>query len=156
MTGEVSANFMRAGERYVLFNGSITEPVRIVRIKTGEVWAAANLTGHGPWSEMNWDLNGVRRRKPSDLGWSVRCLFDAKNRPATLKEGLRYYYVSGGITEPLVYRPECKTFCMWLEGHQWDEYGKNLDFNGTPDPNRDLVVELPLVLKVGDDSEQSL
>jgi hypothetical protein len=65
-------------------------------------------------------------------------------------EGARYFYVGGGVTEAPItrMRGSSEIFCLFDVGYQWDKFGKNLDYRDGPCPDHDLVVQLPLQLRV--------
>ena len=138
------------GKRYVLHNGLITTPVEIVFHRER---AVAFVLGN-PHCEIKWDLQGKNLTRYK--GWDIKKPYIPDMYPAILKPGLRYYYVSGGITEPLSYDADTNTFCMFDIGFRWDAQGKNLDYREGPFQGADLVVQLPLCLGLGDGSIQSL
>lgn len=142
----VEGDLLVAGLRYVLRNGLVTEPMRVGE-KNGAPRAKACLRGHHPKQERQWDGRGKNLLR--HVAWDVVEVFDASKFPTELKEGHRYYYVSGGMTGPLTYLPKNDTYCLFDVGHQWNKLGKNLDYEGEPFAEADLVVETPLFIGVG-------
>lgn len=138
------------GEQYVLHNGLITTAMKIDHNRER---AVAFVLGN-PHCERKWDFQGRNLTLPSE--WNIKKPYIPDMYPSTLKPGQRYYYVSGGITEPLSYDADTNTFCMFDVGFRWDAQGKNLDYREGPFQGADLVVQLPLCLGLGDGSIQSL
>ena len=138
------------GEQYVLYNGLITTPMRIDWQRER---AVAFVFGN-PYDQRKWDSQGKNLTLPPE--WDIKGPYIQSLYPLTLKPGQRYYYVTGGMTEPLSYHEDTNTFCMFDVGYRWDEYGKNLDYKDGPEAGADLVVQLPLCLAVSNGSTQSL
>ncbi len=137
-------------KQYVLYNGLITRPMRLDFERER---AIAFVLGN-PSDQRKWDFQGKNLTLPPE--WDIREPYIHSLYPSTLKPGQRYYYVSGGMTEPLSYHEGTNTFCMFDVGYRWDQYGKNLDYKDGPDALADLVVQLPLCLSVSNGSIQSL
>ena len=138
------------GVQFVLYNGLITTPMKWNNKK--ERYFAFVLGN--PYVKRQWDFQGKNLTLPPE--WDIRGPYIQSLYPSTLKPGQRYYYVAGGMTDPLSYDEATKTFCMFDVGYRWDQYGKNLDYKDGPDACVDLVVQLPLCLAVSNGSTQSL
>lgn len=146
---------MEEGVRYVLQNGLVTLPLKLEHREGRESRASAGILGR-PYALKHWKMDGTAWRGPG-CGWDIVKVFDVARYPTELKLGARYFYVDGGLSQPLDYRSEEGGFGVFMTGHQWDKFGKNLDFNGRPDEKKDLIVALPLYLRVGlDETDWSL
>jgi len=136
--------------QFVLYNGLITTPMQFDNEKERYV---AFVLGN-PHVQRKWDTQGRNLTLPSE--WDIKAPYIQSLYPQTLKPGQRYYYDSGGMTDPLSYDEATNTFCMFDVGYRWDQYGKNLDYKIGPDAGADLVVQLPLCLAPSNGSIQSL
>jgi hypothetical protein len=137
-------------QQYVLYNGLITTPVLI----DFERHRAVAFVLGNPHDQRKWDSRGKNLTLPPE--WDIKEPYIQNLYPSTLKPGQRYYYVTGGMTEPLSYHEGTNTFCMFDVGYRWDQYGKNLDYHEGLYVGADLVVQLPLCLAVSNGSTQSL
>lgn len=138
------------GDQFVLYNGLITTPMQWDNDKER---CFAFLLGN-PHVQRKWDSRGKNLTLPPE--WDIKGPYIQSLYPSTLKPGQRYYYVTGSMTEPLLYHEGTNTFCMFDAGYRWDQYGKNLDYREGPFAGADLVVQLPLCLAVSNGSTQSL
>jgi len=142
---DVSMQAPKEGIRYVLYNGLITGPMEV------DAKGRFSASIPGSWKARKyWNSDGSLVRSSPFPDCLLLQEYNPADFPTTLMEGARYFYVGGGVTEAPItrLRESSETFCLFDVGYQWDKFGKNLDYLDGPCPNHDLVVQLPLQLRV--------